>query len=121
MTPTAPKAYPVRLTLTMDKDTATYTIRSAAAAHVPPRHNAAATAVAKMDAAEHVRVKLLTPESVRIIQDYRREHSLTQKQLDQRCSFPANTVNALESRCAGPTVGHLRDLNRLLKTGLSLE
>lgn len=106
------------------KDTSTYTIRSAAAtaaAHTVPRHNAAATAVAKMDAAEHVRVKLLTPESVRALQDYRRDNSLTQKQLDQRCSFPANTVNALESRRAGPTVGQLRDLNRLLKTGLSLE
>ena len=106
------------------KDTATYTIRSAAAvaaAHAAPRHNATAAAAAKMDAAEHVRVKLLTPESVRALQDYRRENSLTQKQLDQRCSFPANTISALESRRAGPTVGQLRDLNHLLKTGLSLD
>lgn len=103
-------------------DCETYTIRSsAAAAHTAPRHNASATAAAKMDAAEHVRVKLLTSESVRIIQDYRRANSLTQKQLDQRCSFPANTLNALESRRAGPTVGQLRDLNRILKTGLTLD
>jgi ribosome-binding protein aMBF1 (putative translation factor) len=102
----------------------TYTIRSAAAtaaAHTVPRHNAIASAAAKMDEAEHVRVKLLTPDSVRILQDYRRENSLTQKQLDQRCSFPANTVNGLESRRVGPTVGQLRDLNRLLKTGLTIE
>jgi hypothetical protein len=102
----------------------TYVVRSAravAAERVTHRHNAAAAADAKMDAAEIVRVKLLTPESVRVLQDYRRENSLTQKQLDQRCSFPANTVNLLESRRAGPTVGQLRDLNRLLKTGLTLE
>lgn len=99
------------------------TIRSAAAiaAHDAPRHNSAAAHAAKVEAAEHVRVKLLTPDSVRAIQNYRRENSLTQKQLDQRCSFPVNTTNNLESRRTGPTVGQLRDLNRLLKTGLSLE
>lgn len=102
----------------------TFTIRSAsavAAARPHVRHNAVASAAAKMDEAEVVRVKLLTPDSVRAIQDYRRENSLTQKQLDQRCSFPANTISGLESRRAGPTVGQLRDLNRLLKTGLTIE
>ncbi len=106
------------------KDSATFTIRSSAAvaaAHTHHRHNPVAAAAAKMEEAEHVRVKLLTPDSVRAIQDYRRENSLTQKQLDQRCSFPANTISGLESRRAGPTVGQLRDLNRLLKTGLTLE
>jgi ribosome-binding protein aMBF1 (putative translation factor) len=106
------------------KDTDTYTIRSSAAvsaARTHVRHNAGAAAAAKMEDAEIVRVKLLTPDSVRAIQDYRRENSLTQKQLDQRCSFPVNTVNGLESRRAGPTVGQLRDLNRLLKSGLTIE
>jgi ribosome-binding protein aMBF1 (putative translation factor) len=105
------------------KDTDTYTIRSSgavAAARPHIRHNAGAAA-AKMEDAEIVRVKLLTSDSVRAIQDYRRENTLTQKQLDQRCSFPVNTVSGLESRRAGPTVGQLRDLNRLLKSGLTIE
>lgn len=104
------------------RDTDPVTIRSAAASvRVAPRHNPVAAAAAKMEEAEHVRVKVLTSESVRAIQDYRREHSLTQKQLDQRCSFPANTLSGLESRRVGPTVGQLRDLNRILKTGLTIE
>lgn len=103
---------------------ATFTIRSAtavAAARPHVRHNPAAAAAAKMEEAEVVRVKLLTPDSVRVLQNYRRENSLTQKQLDQRCSFPVNTVAGLESRKSGPTVGQLRDLNRLLKSGLTIE
>lgn len=103
-------------------DVDTYVMRSAgAASHVTRRHNAGAAAAAKMDAADYIRVKMFTPESVRTIQDYRRENSLTQKQLDQRCSFPANTMNLLESRRAGPTAGQLQALNRLMKTGLSLD
>ena len=106
------------------EDAETYVVRSAravAASHVTHRHNAGAAAAAKMEAADYVRVKLFSPESVRAIQEYRRTNSLTQKQLDQRCSFPANTVNLLESRRAGPTSGQLQALNRLLKTGLSLD
>jgi DNA-binding transcriptional regulator YiaG len=105
-------------------DTDTFVMRSAsavAASHVTRRHNAGAAAAAKMEAADFVRVKMFTPESVRAIQEYRRDNSLTQKQLDQRCSFPVNTMNLLESRRAGPTSGQLQALNRLMKTGLSLD
>ena len=105
-------------------DVDTYVVRSTAAiaaSHVTRRHNAGAAAAAKIEAAEVVRIKMFTPEAVRAIQDYRRDNSLTQKQLDQRCSFPANTVNLLEARRAGPTSGQLQALNRLMKTGLTLD
>lgn len=72
------------------------------------------------DAEGPVRVKVLTPEAVRVIQDYRRENELTQKALDQRLSMPAGTISGLESRKYGPSAGHLRDLNRILKVGLTL-
>jgi hypothetical protein len=103
-------------------DADTYVIRSAAATARPVhRHNAGAAAAAKIEAADYVRIKMFSAESLRAIQEYRRVNSLTQKQLDQRCSFPVNTMNLLESRRAGPTSGQLQALNRLLKTGLTLD
>lgn len=101
----------------------TYTIRSAVASAPAPakKHNLIGASDAKLEKAEVVRVKLLSVDSVRTLQNYRREQSLTQKQLDQRCSFPVNTISNLESRRAGPTVGQLRDLNRITKLGLTLE
>lgn len=87
-----------------------------------PRRTETAIKQAKLAEAEGpVRVKVLSPESVRTIQDYRRENKLTQKELDQRLSMPAGTIGGLESRKHAPSPGHLRDLNRLLKTGLTLE
>lgn len=96
---------------------------SAAGGAGRPRPTAGAIAAAKIDDTETVavRIKVFSVDSVRAIQDYRRAHSLTQKQLDQACSFPANTINLLESRRTGPTAGQLQTLNRLLKTGLTLE
>jgi ribosome-binding protein aMBF1 (putative translation factor) len=52
---------------------------------------------------------------------WRRETGLTQKQLDQRCSFPANTVNGIESRRAAPTDKQLRLLQTTTRLSLSLE
>jgi DNA-binding transcriptional regulator YiaG len=86
-----------------------------------PKRSAEAIRQAKLaDADGPVHVKVLTPDAVRTIQDYRRQNSLTQKQLDQRLSFPANTVQALESRKAGPSTKQLQVLNQLLKSGLTL-
>jgi ribosome-binding protein aMBF1 (putative translation factor) len=66
--------------------------------------------------------KVLSRESVVTIQNYRRQNNnLTQKQLDQLLSFPPNTVNKLEARFISPTSTQLNALNRLLKTGLTLE
>ena len=76
---------------------------------------------AKIAAAETPgRIKTLTPEAVRTIQDYRRVNELTQKQLDQKCSFPPHTLQTLEARKTGPTPRQLQILNQLLKTGLTL-
>jgi hypothetical protein len=66
------------------------------------------------------RIKTLTVESVATIQVYRREKNMTQKQLDQLFSWPANTTNLLESRKVAPSAGQLRALNSQLKTGLTL-
>jgi ribosome-binding protein aMBF1 (putative translation factor) len=46
---------------------------------------------------------------------------LNQKQLDQRCSFPAHTINGFESGNLTPSGGQLNILNRLLGTALRLE
>ena len=101
----------------------TFTIRAGQQGTPRPRHNEVGAAHHKIDTATEgtVRVKVFTTESVRQIQAWRAEQNLTQKQLDQRCAFPPNTMNGLESRRVGPTTAHLQRLNSLLKTGLSLE
>lgn len=65
--------------------------------------------------------KVLSRESVVTIQNYRRQNKLTQKQLDQQLSFPPNTINKLEALLIAPTSTQLNTLNRVLKTGLTLE
>ncbi len=101
----------------------TYTIGSKrGAAAEPHRHNEVGTAHTKIANAETPgKIKVFSPESVRQIQSWRAEQNLTQKQLDQRCAFPPNTMNGLESRKVGPTSAQLQRLNSLLKTGLTLE
>lgn len=64
-----------------------------------------------------LRVKLLAPESVRRLQEWRREVNLTQRQLDQRCSFPAGTINKIEARSDGPSAFQLQTLNRHVTGG----
>ena len=68
-----------------------------------------------------IKPRLLSAEAVRTILEYRRAHSLTQKQLDAACAFPANTLNHLESRKVAPTTHQLQTLNRVLKAGLTLD
>lgn len=64
-----------------------------------------------------LRIKLLALESVRRLQEWRRETNLTQRQLDQRCSFPAGTINKIEARSDGPSVFQLQTLNRHVTGG----
>jgi hypothetical protein len=86
------------------------------------RHSATVIAAAKLDSAEDAaKPKYFSVASVTDIQKFRREHDLTQKQLDGRCSFPAGTTNALEGRRATPTSRELQMLNNLLRTRLVLE
>ena len=86
-----------------------------------PKHSAAAIQHAKIAASDGaVHVKKLTPEAVKLVQDYRRANALTQKQLDQRLSLHAGTINGLESQRIGPSTRDLRVLGTLLKTGLTI-
>jgi ribosome-binding protein aMBF1 (putative translation factor) len=82
-----------------------------------------AARLAKLAAADDIKKpKVLSRDSVTTIQNYRRQNNnLTQKQLDQLLSFPPNSVNKLEARLISPTGTQLNALNRLLKTGLTLE
>lgn len=66
--------------------------------------------------------KVLSRDAIATIQNYRRQNNnLTQKQLDQQLSFPPNTMNKLEARLLAPSPSQLNTLNRVLKTGLTLE
>lgn len=81
-----------------------------------------AAVAAKLDSSDTpTRSKLLSTEAVRTIQEYRRTHSMTQEQLNTACSFPANTIKKLEMRTLAPEIRQLQTLNRILKTGLTLE
>jgi ribosome-binding protein aMBF1 (putative translation factor) len=51
----------------------------------------------------------------------RAEQKWSQRDLDMRCSFPANTVRDLESGKVAPSTTQLNIINRVLKTGLKLE
>jgi len=73
------------------------------------------------ESTEPVKPKLLSRESVTHIQAHRRANKLNQKQLDQQLAFPPNTINKLESRQIAPSPMQLNTLNRVLKTGLTLE
>jgi DNA-binding transcriptional regulator YiaG len=95
--------------------------RSGAADRIHHVHNPEGARLRKLDDAEMVRVKKLSPASVTALVGWRRETGLTQKQLDQRCSFPANTVNGIEARRDPPTDKQLRVLQATTKLSLSLE
>jgi hypothetical protein len=96
--------------------------RSGSGSGAPVRRDPVAALMSKLADTEIAgKIKVLSAESVQAIVNYRREHNLTQKQMDQQCSFPAHTINNLEAKKTAPTPGQLRELNRLLKTGLTLE
>jgi hypothetical protein len=65
--------------------------------------------------------KMFTPESIQAIVNYRKQNNLTQKQMDNQCSFPSNTINHLEAKKVAPTPHQLNTLNRILKSGLTLQ
>ena len=68
----------------------------------------------------HVKPKMFSNESKQAIIQYRISNKLSQGELDARCSFPRNTIQQLESNKRGPTTKELQTLNRVLKTGLTL-
>lgn len=64
--------------------------------------------------------KKLAPESRQQIVNIRVANKWSQADLNQRCSFPVNTIREIEAGRQPPTIGQLNTLNRVLKTGLKL-
>lgn len=77
--------------------------------------------LAKIEAQEFGKSKMLASESRQELVQRRLAEKLTQQQLDQRCSFPAHTVRDLEANKRPPSTKELQTLNRVLKCGLRLE
>lgn len=85
-------------------------------------HNATAVALRKLEEAEApAKPRYFTVESVHALQEYRRIKEITQKQLDQACSFPTGTMNLLEGRRVEPSRVQLQKLNNLVGRGLTLD
>lgn len=79
-----------------------------------------AARLARVEAGVSVVKKFLSPESVALVLAYRRNNSLTQRELDARLSWPANTVNALEGRRLTPTSHQINQLSRLINAVIRL-
>ena len=96
--------------------------KSVVAAPTTTKHLETATvrATRLLESTEVARVKYLSIDSVKILQDYRRVNGLTQAQLDQACSFPKATINAIEGRRLPPTPNQLNALKRKMH-GLVLD
>lgn len=96
--------------------------RAAAEAAGRPKMSAEAIRLAKLANDEEVkRPKVLSKESRQAMMQLRAAQKWTQRDLDMRCSFPANTVRDIEAGKVSPTAGQLSRLNQILKTGLKLE
>jgi ribosome-binding protein aMBF1 (putative translation factor) len=97
--------------------------RKAAEQAAKPKLSAEAIRLAKLDNLEDgiKRSKVLSAESRQAMMRLRAEQKWTQRDLDMRCSFPANTIRELESGRIAPSPTQLNIVNRVLKTGLKLE
>jgi DNA-binding transcriptional regulator YiaG len=98
--------------------------RKAAEQAAKPKMSAEAIRLAKLANDEDgvpKRAKTLSAESRQAMMRLRAEQKWSQRDLDMRCSFPANTVRDLESGKISPSTTQLNIINRVLKTGLKLE
>lgn len=96
--------------------------RAAAEQAAKPKMTAEAIRLAKLANDEEVkRPKILSKESRQAMMQLRAAQKWTQRDLDMRCSFPANTVRDIEAGKVSPSAGQLSRLNQILKTGLKLE
>ncbi len=87
-----------------------------------PKVSAEAIRLAKLANNEEVKkARVLSKESRQAMMQLRAAQKWTQRDLDMRCSFPANTVRDLEAGKLAPSSGQLSRLNQILKTGLKLE
>ena len=97
--------------------------RKAAEQAAKPKMSAEAIRLAKLANDEEgvgKRAKTLSSESRQAMMRLRAEQKWSQRDLDMRCSFSANTINGIESGKIAPSSGQLNTINRVLKTGLKL-
>jgi ribosome-binding protein aMBF1 (putative translation factor) len=81
----------------------------------------AASSARALDAATDVgKRKELTSESRQAIMSARAANKWTQVELNQRCSFPANTIRDVESGRLTPNQNQISILQRILKIQLKL-
>lgn len=82
---------------------------------------AAASSARALDAATDVgKRKELTSESRQAMMSARAANKWTQIELNQRCSFPANTIRDVESGRLTPNQNQISILQRILKIQLKL-
>jgi ribosome-binding protein aMBF1 (putative translation factor) len=87
---------------------------------VPNRLNEAATHMRKIEETEVGKLKTLTSESKTALVAGRVAKKLTQKELDMRGSFPANSTNGWESGRVTPSRAQIQSLQRILGVKLDL-
>lgn len=98
--------------------------KKAAEIAAKPKMTAEAIRLAKLANDEEgtvKRAKVLSTESRQTMMRLRAEQKWTQRDLDMRCAFPANTINGFESGKLAPSSSQLNTLNRVLKTALKLQ
>lgn len=98
--------------------------KKAAEQAAKPKISAEAIRLAKLANDEEgsmKRAKVLTAESKQAMMRLRAEQKLTQRDLDMRCSFPANTIRDIENGKLAPSSMQLNIINRILKVALKLE
>ena len=81
---------------------------------------AAAAEQRRAEAAEVPKPKVLSAESRTQMMQLRAAMKKTQIELNQMCSFPANTIRDIESGKLTPNAGQLIRLNNVLRTKLTL-
>ena len=100
--------------------------KAAAAAAAPTSKNPhltrseAAQTATSMEKKEFGTLKTLSAESRKTLIAKRVALKLNQVQLNQRCSFPPNTIRDFENGSLCPSNGQLNLLNRILGGGLHL-
>lgn len=83
------------------------------------RVSEAVHAARKIENSETMKLKTLSTKARSELAQARTAKGFTQKQLDQRCQFPANTTNSWESGKTCPTGPQINILHRIL--GIKLE
>ena len=97
--------------------------RKSAEQAAKPKISAEAIRLSKLanDETSLKRPKTLSRESRQSMMQLRAQLTLSQRELDARCSFPANTIRDFESGKMTPSSGQLTAIGRVLKVVLKLE